>query len=292
MGSLEAYVNELAQVSQDLYNLNPGTIEVQLDTQANPAEPSSASVLVTQQRPFAAEQVVLNLDNGASVASELPAGTYSVVVFARGFDPYRTVITLAERQTTHVSAPLQRSNERPSSFGDRLAQYGLDPNVISLRDLFVPEGQTLILDSASAEFERDCQFLRLQTIDDCKRVLGNSDKYWPAGYARFGILPGAQPPSEMPEEITADLRTAGREYVYGNSEMVASWKAILNEQVALQGIDWAFFVFRTVTVGPHAVLTVKSSGLACDTLRVHASGTVNVVEGPSKIDIDVFEEFS
>ena len=198
--------------------------------------------------------------------------------------------------TATVKTDLQKGSGKIPTFKERLHKYGLEKQGESAEDLNLTKGQALRLDPNSHKANAVAHQLKLGSVDQVKHILGNPDSVFPGHEPRFGpIVADREPqgPVALDQSVNEVFRAALREYVYGNSASVAKWKSVLNKWVVSKAINWPIFLYNTVTVGPGATLQVASSGLVCDILRVHTTGTVEVVApGPCTVDTGSYEDFS
>ncbi len=275
-GRADDFIEYAIRRSGSLYRAGVGTMVIQCDQRE--AAPSPASALITEHRAFGNEQYKFEVRPGEKLARSLPTGEYTVVVSAPGFEPSRTDVQVSPERVTTIKARLEKRRQKTPSFAERLRKYGLDLAHIHPREISVGEGQRLVLDPQEHDNKRDIHTVPLKTLGEIKAVLGHADDHWPG---------------ERAQQLSLEMRAALREYVYGNSKSVGRWEGFLSEWVTLNPVIIGVFVFSVVTVGPGAVLQVGSVGLSCDTLRVHLTGTVEVVgNGPTKIETGTYEEFS
>jgi hypothetical protein len=285
--SVDQFINEAIQYSRTLYRPEKtGALVVQGDL------PPNATVLITEHRPFEARQYRVQVQKIGAVGRTLPAGEYSISVAVPGHEPYREHVQVQAGQTSRVKVNLQPIARPPVSFEQVHAKYGVQRDSQSLRKLTVPPQTKVVLDPKSPEFSLDIQQIDLKTIDQVKKVLGHSDEKWLRDHARFGGLTPGKPPAAKMEQSTPALMSAYNEYVYGNSASVANWTAALNNWIIANPVSIGIFLFLWVDVGPGSTLYIGSQGLVCGTLRVHATGTVQVSgDGPMNIEMLVFEEY-
>ena len=133
--------------SCNLYITATGTITVQLDKTYN--EQISAFALLTENRHFGREQHKLELIPGEKVSINLPAGTYFIVIFANGYEPYRKYINLAVGEEIAISANLKRIQTKLPSFSERVEKYNINLQDTSIHNLKIRQGEKLKLDPSS-----------------------------------------------------------------------------------------------------------------------------------------------
>jgi hypothetical protein len=253
----------------------------------------TATALISEHRPAECRQYTLELQRGKRAFLELPAGGYTIVARAPGFDPHRVYVDLPQGQDLGVIARIEPSVAKPPTFAQRLQQFDIDLTQIKTGNLVVDAGMQLTLtpETAAAIFFKN---LTITSIDDAKRILGHPDKIWPGDQPRYGKMVG--PPTGLRARdkmnMLIESRFAMQEYVYGNSRSVVQWKDQLNEIIRVSAVNFPVFVSYTVTVGPDAVLALGSLGLVCDTLRVHYTGKVTVSgTGPTVINVGTYEQY-
>jgi hypothetical protein len=255
-----------------------------------------ATALVTEHRGFGNEQFMLKFQDNLATGRVLPEGGYTVAVFAPGYAPGRSYIEVVAGHTATVKADLQKGSSKILTFMERLHKYGLEKQGESAEDLSLTKGQLLRLDPNSHKANTAAHQLKLGSVDQVKNILGNPDAVFPGGEPRFGpVMADREPqgPVALDQSVNEGFRAALREYVYGNSASVAKWKNVLNKWVVGEAINWPIFLYNIITVGPGATLQVASSGIVCDILRVHTTGTVEVVApGPCTVDTGSYEDFS
>ena len=289
---MQEYLDRALQYSRTLYQRGlMGTLVIQLDTQQAGQPPPGATALVTEHRPLEAEQYKLTFGGAAQVARKLPAGDYSVVVFANGYQSSRSYTAVAAGQTSTVTVSLQKYTSPPRAFADMLSKYGVKRDAAAIPNLAVKDGTRLVLDPKSPNLSLDIHYLELKTIDQVKNVLGHPDKHWTPEIPRFGNLVPTKPSSDNFATMTAALRGAYREYVYGNSLSVNGWTSALNNWVAVNPVNVGVWVYSDVYVGPGSVLQIGTEGLICNTLRV-VDGIVQATgAGPVRVEMNTYEEY-
>jgi hypothetical protein len=290
------FFDKALEFSRTLYQpVMMGTLVVQLDSPGADAIPQGTTVLITEHRPLEARQHKLNLLSPYAVAQRLPTGEYSVTVLASGHTPHRTYTEIKEGQTSTIIAYLERTNEQPDLFAQKLKKYGVMYDSSSLPNLRVQAGTKVVLDPKSPEFGLDIHYTEMRTIYHVKSVLGHPDEYWPMEHPRFGRLAPTRPPAGGLESLTPAARAAMQEYVYGNSKSVVAWQSTLDNWLAVNPINVGIWVYGDVDVAANAVLEIGEDGLICDTLRVDPTGTVEVsLSGnrPIHIEMNTYEEYA
>lgn len=289
--TVDAFFAELDLRSRDLYpSHKTGRVVVGLDPDG---AAKTATAHFIEHRPIAARKYQLNVVAGQRSFIELPAGGYTIVVHAAGLTPHRMFVDLRDDQTIDLNALLEERAEVLPNFYERAAALQLDTSRAG--DLVVEEGTEMLLDGSYEPEGAQLHQIKLRNVDDVKRVLGHSDSYFPQEQPRFGKMVASRPHASIGNtdetNVPLDARFAMREYIYGNSTAVAGWKSVLNKYLA-DGVHIPIHLAITVTVGPHAVLTLNSASLSCYKLRVHYTGKVRVIgNGATTIDTDVYEQY-
>lgn len=291
----EFLVRELDYARQLYRDQSNGILRVSLETgrKSEPDDGHSAVVLVSESRPAESRQRTIELRSGAEEAIRLPAGDYWITVAAAGWQPFRTFERVTAGGLTSVNARLRKPAAAPPSFEEVLHKNGIRRDPASLRDLVVPAGETVVLDSANPDLTMDVESVQLETLADVKRVFGVPDVAFKGDHPRFGRFSPDRPANDSEtSELGLAQRAALFEYVQGNSKSVSEWEMPLNRWIGSELISVAFWALRDIDVGPNAVLEVRDGGLICNTLRVHYSGLVRINSpGPVKVEMNAYERY-
>jgi len=289
--TVDAFFAEVDLRSRELYPAHKtGRVAVGLDPDG---AAKAATAHFIEHRPIGARKYQLSVTAGQRSFIELPAGGYTIVVHAVGLRPHRMFVDLSEDQTLDLNALLEEPAELLLNFYERAAALQIDTSRAG--DVVVEEGTEMLLDGSYEPKGAQLHQINLRNVDEAKRMLGLSDDYFPQEQPRFGKMVASRPHTSIGNtdetNVPLDARFAMREYIYGNSTSVAGWKSVLNKYLA-DGVLIPIHLAITVTVGPHAVLTLNSAALSCYKLRVHYTGKVRVVgNGATTIDTDVYEQY-
>lgn len=172
------------------------------------------------------------------------------------------------------------SDEHRQNFDNRLRELGMDPShvVSELRTGDTP-GPTYLSNDPDFESEIPPQSLTIDSIDELKRLAGIPDSDYEAGLMETHHEPIEPWPAEKNSHAREDLSVEENErivealktHVYGHSETVASYRAVLNNQFF--PMDAATFAVLDVTVDPEHPLVLKGNNHAYD------FGTVTIKRG-------------
>src|SRR6266516_2592426 len=217
------------------------------------------------------------------ISGEFPVGSYTLQLFAAGYDVAREAVHLTANHTTHLNLRLpKRAQFSKPTLEERLAVYGLKPD--QLASIEVQKGQHVVLDYRKYEHPEPFTVLHPQSIHDLKRWLGAPDSAFGHNQPRFGALP----PGEL-----ETLSAAAREYIYGNSRAVARYEAAINRQLQLRArlVLVPIFYFLDVTIYDGATLGIGngSSVFFANTLTIYKTGTLRV-SGPVRADIGILQQ--
>jgi hypothetical protein len=287
---LEEFVERAHSYSLKLYRDSAeGTLRIQLPQAKENSYLRSPVALITEHRPVESQQhsLSLNATDGAT-SIRLPAGDYSVVVCAYGYEPFRAFTTVTAGCVSTIQGKLLKLDAKATTFEQVLVKNMIQRDARSLRNLSVAAGQTLVLDSSAKQHNEDREYVALNTLKDLKQVLGCPDSAFIAEHPRFGGFSArsASPDYPVSEGLDFAQRAALQEYVYGNSKSVAGWETNIDKWVSAEKMSVSLFALADIDVGPNATLYVTSSGLVCNTLSVHYTGRVRFNgPGPTKIEM-------
>jgi hypothetical protein len=266
-----------------------------------------AVALLLEHQPVAAEQVRIETDQGDQLEAEVPAGDFTVQVYAPGYEVDRRHVHLPPGKDSEVDVRLTPRKDKfhKPTLQQRLAPYGLAEAARDLQDLRIRPGESMVLDRRYSD-DRVYRELRARSIADIKRWLGSPDNVLGHGQPKFGPSPRAELlPREDAQhlssaELTADERTAlsavSREYIHGNSKAVSKYASVIDGYFLrnfAEGLLIPIFLFSVVEIGAGATLEIgaSSSVFFASTLRIHATGVLSVV-GTVKADIGTYERFT
>ncbi|HWF52537.1 MAG TPA: hypothetical protein VG294_17985 [Solirubrobacteraceae bacterium] len=172
------------------------------------------------------------------------------------------------------------SAEHRKNFEERLRELGMDPShvVPELRTGDTP-GPTYLSNHPDFESAVPPRPLSVDTVDDLKRLAGVADADYDAGLVpthRESPPPWSEARNshareDLSVEENAQIRQALIAHVYGHSETVASYKAVLNSHFF--PMEAAVFAVLDVTVDPGHPLVLKGNNHAYD------FGTVTIKPG-------------
>jgi hypothetical protein len=277
---LDGFLDSMIKQSRNLYQNEPATLLLK--------GPRSATVLVSDHRPVARQQYRITLAVDGTAKQQLPAGAYTVTMHAPGYEPKLAYVELAPGEGRVISADLVKATQKAPALSDILNKYGIRSGA-QVPDLRVETGQNHVLaaDSTHPAFHR----LTLTTIAEVKRLLGHPDTQFAPGKPRFGNVITTTRATPIKGKPTPDQRAAMREFVYGNSSTVAQWEGVLNDWIRLDPQVIGLWIFGDVEVLNDAVLQIGTEGLLCNTLKVHATGTVVVSGGgPVVVEMNTYQE--
>jgi hypothetical protein len=170
--------------------------------------------------------------------------------------------------------------EQRQAFDDRLRELGMDPShvVQSLRTGDTP-GPTYLSNHPDVESAIPHHPATIDNVDDLKRLAGVPDEEYEAGNLEHHHDPLEPWPEEKNEHTQEDLspdenqqvHDALTAHVYGHSDRVASYKAVVNNNYF--PMDAAAFAVLDVTVDPGHPLILTGNNQA------HNYGTVTIKPG-------------
>ncbi|MDQ2632080.1 MAG: hypothetical protein M3Y75_14085 [Actinomycetota bacterium] len=263
-----------------------------VDERGEPAE-GEGLVLALEHAPAFARQFRAEGDAHTPFELEVPAGEYSIQA-AAGKASGRTGACVEAKQTTEVRVALDEPAPEPRTMADRLRPYGLEHRV-DPRPLEVPCESTVVLDSRRYYDKRDFAVLMPESVDDLKRWIGTPDAAIGHDLPRFGTVPelNMKGKEELGQSEQEALGKIAREYIFGNSKLVAEHKGLIDrELLKWTARDIAIFFFTVVTIDAGATLEVgnNSNVFTCDELRIHRNGTLSIV-GDVKVDVGTYRVF-
>ena len=220
---------------------------------------------------------------------DLSPGIYRAAIRAKDCEVFTGVVELIANEVAQVSPVLQKHTAPPQTLKDVLQSYDVENPGVDPRDLTVPRGETIVLDSTSHRFASDWQTITIEDADKAKRVIGIADEVWGVPLPRFGSIADAA--ALGPKELAA---SAAMEYIYGYSKAVAQWKELIDIEHFHEKWVFPIFIYGTVTInaGGVLVLTNQSSFFVCQKLRMHVSATLKVTgTGPGVIHPLAYESF-
>lgn len=241
----------------------------------------------------------INLDTGEQTKIEMPsfvnhcfslvAGRYRVAVIAPGCEPHRGLVELTPGEVVPFHPTLNPRVDTQVTLKDVLTQLEVPHVDVSVRDLNVPAGTTVVLDSDHQAYAKDWQMITIRDVSSAKRIIGISDEIWGVNAPRFGVA--SQEEISDPATFAA---FATREYVYGSSRSVERWTEHINREIFSEPWQFPIFILGTVTINAGAVLVVgkKSNFFVCGLLRMHVTATLKITgQGPGVIHPLAYESF-
>lgn len=226
-----------------------------------------------------AEYKVSSKGGTDDISGTFPTGTYTMQVFAAGYDVYRQTVHLSADYVTRVKVRLNKHVFPKPSLQDRLKVYGLETT--QLEPIHVTRGQRLVLDYRKYPNNKHYSVLEPKSISDIKRWVGSPGNAFTGDQPRFGPV------------SSRDLSAAAREFVYGNSQSVVQFVPDIEEHLLAnaQLIFVPIFLFTQVTIDDGATLVIGdgSSVFFADTLTIHPTGTLEVV-GSVRSDIGLYQQ--
>jgi hypothetical protein len=131
--------------------------------------------------------------------------------------------------------------------------------------------------------------ITITDVDAAKRIIGLDDELWGVDAPRYGRI--VQSELLTPSALAAQV---AKEYIYGNSATVASWKDLINTHVF--SAPWVFPVFTLGIVTIHAggVLRIGngSNFFVCEKLRMHITAKLEITgTGPGVVWPLSYESF-
>jgi hypothetical protein len=261
---------------------------VRLDTSAIPADRRIGAV-TTLTNLETSEQFHLNIPPGEHFCLPLNSGRYRLAFTIAGHEPYSTLVNVDAGKAVKLSPDLVPDAARKFELSDILrALYAPNPDVAA-RDFTVPAGQTVELSSDVASYQPDRQTIEIADVDAAKRIIGITDAQWGIAAPRYG-----SPPTRGDLTSGQAAEWAAREYIFGYSQSVASWKEHINNTIFMSPWTFHLFAYGTVTVNRGGVLRINdnSSFFTCEKLRMHVSSRLEVRgTGPGVIWPASYESF-
>ncbi|MDQ6832750.1 MAG: hypothetical protein M3008_05070, partial [Chloroflexota bacterium] len=204
-----------------------------------------------------------------------------------GLQPYRGLVEAIAGEVAHIRPVLNPRVDTEPTLVDVLTHLGV-PNIhMRTRDLDVPAGTTLVLDSNHPAYATDWQTVAIADVDAAKRIIGIADEVWGINAPRYGVATDSANPATL-------ARSTAQEYIYGHAPSVAQWKEYVNRSIFAEGWLFAAFILGTVTINAGAVLVIgdNASFFVCERLRMHVTGTLRVTgHGPGLIQPLAYESF-
>jgi hypothetical protein len=173
--------------------------------------------------------------------------------------------------------------EQQQAFDDRLRELGMDPShvVPSLRTGDTP-GPTYLSNHPERESEIPPHPVTIDNVDDLKRLAGVPDEEYDEGrllHHHDELDPWPQDKNEhAPEDLAPhenqQVRDALTAHVYGHSDRVTSYKAVLNNQFF--PMEAVAFAVLDVTVDPDhpLVLTGNNQAYNFGTVTIKSGGQI------------------
>lgn len=252
--------------------------------------PPAATALVVEHRPIEARQHYFNVPAGTAVPRRLAAGSYTAVVTATGYEPFRAHLDIVAGGVTELVAKLEQVRTCAPTLRQIVERYGIRWNEHAVHDLVVPEGAAIALDSRSPDYADHRHAVRIDNVERAKEAFGIPDTHWPGGAARYGTQYSAEPRDVDKGRASLAMLAALREYIYGNSKSVAPWRGMLNELLARDPIEATYYVYQNIDVGRNAMLVLGDTSLLCNRLRVHFTGRVVVTgAGPVRVEMNRYQ---
>lgn len=233
------------------------------------------------------EQTTFEVSARTHHCFSLIAGSYRVAAISPGLQPYRGLVAAIPGEVAHIRPVLNARADTETTLADVMIHLGVPDIHTRTRDLEVPAGKTLILDSTHPAYATDWQTVAIADVDAAKRIIGIADGVWGIDAPRYGGVADAADPAAL-------ARSAAREYIYGHAPSVAQWKEQINRSIFAEKWSFAAFILGTVTINAGAVLVIgdKASFFVCQRLRMHVTGTLRVTgHGPGLIQPLAYESF-
>ncbi len=174
-----------------------------------------------------------------------------------------------------------------ADFTKRLGTYGLNATAVIQPDLVVPANSKMTLSASDAKSFVKPHVLTTADLDVLKTWIGVPDTLYTAG--KLDVAKVVQPKSATPAPITSaatataaqldDLATAASAYVFGRSNLTASYKSAVEKYFGnFQVSAWPFL---TITVNAGGVLTIGpgQNVLVAWKVLVQAGGQISMPNG-------------
>jgi hypothetical protein len=173
--------------------------------------------------------------------------------------------------------------EQQQGFDDRLREMGMDPShvVPSLRTGDTP-GPTYLSNHPDQESEIPPHPMTIDNVDDLKRLAGVPDEEYDAGRLEHHHDELEEWPQDKNEHAPQDLSAEENQqvhhalttHVYGHTERVASYKAVVNNHFF--PMDAVAFAVLDVTVDPEhpLVLTGNNQAYNFGIVTIKAGGQI------------------
>jgi hypothetical protein len=216
------------------------------------------------------------------IGGTFPAGSYTIQVFADGYDIAHKAVDLSASNPQCLSVLLKKASFTKPTLAERLAVYGLKPK--QLEPLHVQSDSRLVLDYRTYENKKHFTVLRPNSVNDLKGWVGAPDNAFADNQPRFG---------EVPRGSLESLDSVAREFIYGNSRAVAQFTQAIDEQLQQrdQLILVPIFFFTEVVIDNGATLVIGngSSVFFADILTMYPAGVLQVV-GDVRSDIGLLQQ--
>jgi hypothetical protein len=207
-----------------------------------------------------------------------------------------------------------------ADFEKRLSTYGQDETAVLMPDLVVPAKTTMLLSGSDAKSFARPRVLSTKDLDELKSWIGVSDTMYQSGKldrslirlpntaapklmeaavrAPSATVPnggatvpnGAAAPAALSEENLDNVRTAAAAYLFGDSQLTASYKATVEKFFPDFQIN--FWPFLTITVNAGSILTIGpgQNVLCAWKIIINNGGMVYAPYGNLKLESTILQK--